>query len=387
MQGCVENSEVLSLARLRAECEDAYGLRLEDLAKGVGKNGGFARDEGASLKKAYEGMRKEMEASGRSHRKVSQNLTLMVTQPFSRWCADHEHRINSSQGALSKILKTYDRQLNAVKKSRNFYFNKCRQLEEIEEESKYAFPTPPKKNSQSTEPSPPRTESRRSTTTEIDAAEMEPFEIGDALYSPEDLAKILKAVLDQVPRKEVKVPILGTYQDVSTGSDIVLCVEKVFSVTAIAQCERIGQDLIQNGFLRMIGSVGNQFANSSVLNYQWRKQAFSLAFGAESEVTAATKRNETLAVNAANVPYVGDYLSGAISSLNNAHSDESPAQRLKREAAESDNRYKTDVLLLDETRCLLEESMMEHFKFIERCELDRLKATKSGMTDDKTILI
>jgi len=137
----------------------------------------------------------------------------------------------------------------------------------------------------------------------------------------------------------------------------------------------------------MIGSVGNQFANSSVLNYQWRKQAFSLAFGAESEVTAATKRNETLAVNAANVPYVGDYLSGAISSLNNAHSDESPAQRLKREAAESDNRYKTDVLLLDETRCLLEESMMEHFKFIERCELDRLKATKSGMTDDKTILI
>lgn len=60
-QGCVENEEVLNLVRMRAETEEAYGLKLEEVRKSSVKNGGFMRDDGASTKKAFDGIRKEME--------------------------------------------------------------------------------------------------------------------------------------------------------------------------------------------------------------------------------------------------------------------------------------------------------------------------------------
>ena len=60
-QGCIENDELLSLAQARADAEEAYGTRLQELAKTAVRRGGFSRDDGASARKAFEGMKKEME--------------------------------------------------------------------------------------------------------------------------------------------------------------------------------------------------------------------------------------------------------------------------------------------------------------------------------------
>ena len=67
--------------------------------------------------------------------------------------------------------------------------------------------------------------------------------------------------------------------------------------------------------------------------------------------------------------------------LNNAHPNETPSERLRREARESDDRYKAAVKKLDSLRCNLEEAMVDHLRFMERCELDRLKAIKSVILD------
>ena len=60
-KGCVENEELLSLAQARADAEEAYGVRLQELAKNATRKGGFTRDDGAGARKAFDGMRKEME--------------------------------------------------------------------------------------------------------------------------------------------------------------------------------------------------------------------------------------------------------------------------------------------------------------------------------------
>lgn len=57
----MENEELLSLAQARADAEEAYGIRLQELSRNVLRKGGFARDDGASARKAFDGMRKEME--------------------------------------------------------------------------------------------------------------------------------------------------------------------------------------------------------------------------------------------------------------------------------------------------------------------------------------
>ena len=69
-KGCVENEELLALAQARAEAEESYGLRLQELSKNVLRKGGFTRDDGASVRKAFDGMRKEMEEV-RTHHKLT----------------------------------------------------------------------------------------------------------------------------------------------------------------------------------------------------------------------------------------------------------------------------------------------------------------------------
>jgi hypothetical protein len=51
----------LSLSQARADAEESYGVRLQELAKNATRKGGFTRDDGASARKAFDGMRKEME--------------------------------------------------------------------------------------------------------------------------------------------------------------------------------------------------------------------------------------------------------------------------------------------------------------------------------------
>jgi hypothetical protein len=51
-QGVVENQQVLTIARMRAEAEDVYGQRLAEIVPAADRmTGGFSRDDGASVRK------------------------------------------------------------------------------------------------------------------------------------------------------------------------------------------------------------------------------------------------------------------------------------------------------------------------------------------------
>src|SRR5271167_4238444 len=64
----------------------------------------------------------------------------MVIRPFGRWTADHLNRVNHSHDELQSQVKLYDRQVAESKKLRQVYYNKCRLLEDLEEDIKLAFP-------------------------------------------------------------------------------------------------------------------------------------------------------------------------------------------------------------------------------------------------------
>lgn len=118
----------------------------------------------------------------------------------------------------------------------------------------------------------------------------------------------------------------------------------------IPYAEKIGQDLVDNGYLRLIGAVGKAFANSSVFNYQWTKKSFATAEG------NINKRSDTLITQAKEVPYVGEMLGQWMGS--GAIEGEDQKGRLKREAKESENAYKECVFNADRLRCQLEELMV-----------------------------
>ncbi|KAI6090862.1 hypothetical protein F4821DRAFT_228032 [Hypoxylon rubiginosum] len=380
-QGAQENRQILTIARLRAEAEETYGQRLGDIAPAADKiTGGFSKDDGASVRKAYDGVRTEMEDAAKNHKKIAQSIRDLVVNPFARWCDAHESRLQDSQDELQTRIKAHDRQAEVVKKLRSNYFNKCRLVEDLEEENKLAFQDP------ETSPKPTANipEIKVISNKEEEEDDDEIYEIGDETYQTEQVKKILAHMLNTIKIGETKVPILGTYLNTSSGSDIVEYLQRHMGSTSISYAERIGQDLVSNGFLRLVGNVGNNFANSSKLFYQWRPRAFQLSGVPEKKAPfARTFSLPSSAENGADSPVVGavsEYLSGW-NVLNNQHPNETPPERLRREARETDDKYKASVQKLDEMRCELEEAILVHLKFLERCELDRLKAIKTVILD------
>ncbi|KAH6892025.1 hypothetical protein B0T10DRAFT_527961 [Thelonectria olida] len=380
-QGVIENRQVLTIARMRAEAEEVYGQRLGEITPTADKvTGGFTRDDGATVRKAFDGMRNEMQDASRNHHRIAQSIRDLVVNPFSRWCDAHEARIQDSQDELQLRIKAHDRQAEAVKKLRALYFNKCRLVEDIEEENKLAFQDPetsPKQN----QPAIPEIKVEPQ---EEEEKEDEVYEVGDDVYVPEQMKKILSHMLSTIKMGETKVPILGTYLNTSSGADIVEYLQRSMGTSSVSYAERIGQDLISNGFLRLIGNVGNTFANSSKMFYQWRPKAFQLAGVPEKKNLNRTfSLASTGSEGGAESPVVGtvsEYLSNW-NVLGNSHPNETPSQRMQREAREADDKYKAGVRRLDELRCELEEAIFVHLQFLERCELDRLKAVKTVILD------
>ena len=320
-----------------------------------------------------------MEEAAKNHKKIASNISELVVVPFTRWCDAHEARVHNSQDDLQARIKAHDRQAEVVRKLRSSYFNKCRQVEDLEEENKLAFQSPEK--TEPTSPKPKNTPTIKLSEFE-DPEEPDPIEIGDETYQPEQVKKILTHVLNTIKLGETKVPILGTYQNVSTGADIVEYIQKELGATSVSYAERIGQDLVSNGFLRLVGNVGNVFANSSKLHYQWRPKVFQITGIPEKRKLERASSTASVASNSDSpaIGSMGEMLSGW-NPLNNPYPNETPMERLQREAKDADEKYKAGVRKLDLLRCNLEEAIIDHLKFMERCELDRLKAVKAVMLD------
>jgi hypothetical protein len=323
-----------------------------------------------------------MEDASRNHKKIAQSIRDLVVNPFARWCDAHESRIQDSQDDLQNRIKTHDRQAEVVRKLRSTYFNKCRLVEDIEEENKLAFQDPEVMSPKVSQNIPEIKVSTLPTPKEEEEDEV--YEIGDETYQPEQVKKILSHMMDTIKMGDTKVPILGTYLNTSCGSDIVEYLQRHMGTTSISYAERIGQDLVANGFLRLVGNVGNNFANSSKLFYQWRPKAFQMSGLPEKKAAVArTFSMPTPPEGGSESPVVGavsEYLAGW-NVLNNQHPNETQPERMRREAREADDKYKASVKKLDELRCELEEAIFVHLKFLERCELDRLKAIKTVVLD------
>jgi hypothetical protein len=319
-----------------------------------------------------------MVEASKNHQKIASNIRELVVNPFSRWCDSHSLRIQNSQDDLQSKIKAHDRQADAVKKLRSHYFNKCRLVEDLEEESKLAFKDPDKAKESPKPSSPPP-----KIVLPDDAEEELPVEIGDETYSPEMVKDLFTHMLNTINVGDHKVPILGTYPNVTAGTDIVDYLQKHRNASSVGYAERMGQDLIDRGFLRLIGNMGNQFANSSRMKYQFKTRVFQITGIPERKkplgrVSSASSQDGSM--DGAGVAGITETLQ-SWNPLNNPYPNETPADRLKREAREADEKYKVGVQRLDMLRCNLEEAMMDHLKFLERCETDRLKAIKSVILD------
>lgn len=344
-QGVAENDEYIRLFAARMEIERDYGLRLVAIPDDhlPGKTG-FGRDEGGSVKVSFLGIQAEFANEGRAHATVAANIHSMVVEPFLQWSEGHKSRVANSEGVLREKMRLFQRHRSDADRVSKRYFTKCRQLEEFQKALAEAGSAPLDEE-------------------ESEDELLEHYTIGGVTYTGESIQAVLLEIIQQVPQMTHKVTLLGAYERCSHGSSIVS--HLVLKGYTVDDAEQFGQDLVDQGFLRLVGQVGLLFVNSKKFVYQWKDEAYRLARIPHKRLTSTFDMKENLAQL-----QIGSQLL-----------DRQIARRLEREVEDLDQEYRFAVLDADRSRCTLEETMMNHFAFMQRCETDRLAALKRATLD------
>lgn len=382
-QGIQENQEVLNLVSSRITIEEGYGQRLQSVRSShYASKVGFGRDEGATLKQAYEGMILDMSEEGYAHYRVASALDKNVRSPFAQWSEEHKSRVTTAWDSYLARQRSYEKQLATTKSLQRSFFTKCAAMEDLTAESNVAFPTLPQSPKADTSDSfigsptastPPSSSASASAESEHTSKDTQ---LGGETYSDAALKMIFTDMLNEIPLKSLKVPILGTYKRISTGDQIVMWLRKNMDMPSIAAAEKFGQDLLAHGYIRLVGQVGNRFGNASSLNYQWQDSVLAIVEGKvepkpEPKVESAHLHPES--------PTTTSTLSDYIKKFRNQPQTD-PIQA-RHEVMQFDQRYKEEVEQLERLRFELEENILEVLSFFEKCELGRLAALKRVMQD------
>ncbi|RCK61027.1 Rho-GTPase-activating protein RGD2 [Candida viswanathii] len=387
-QGILENNDFIKLFEKRMELEMIYGNSLESIASDTKPTSSrqLNDDYVSTIKNTYTKMNENFYKQGQYHLNIAENIESGVLQPFEKWCKEHEQRVRFSEYTLNDKYKLLKLHQVAVDKIQKKYFNKCRMLEEFKSHfSEQELQDELKELSlgEGAGKHASKESTRASSANGHDGEQLDPedeeetevYLFTHAKYDTKQMRALLRAMLSNVPMAPHKVPILGTYQNVSTGSSITQwLLENMPEFNKnLDKAEVFGQDLIRNEFLRVVGSMGKSFINSSQFYYQWKDLAFQLS-GVENEHVIDSSLAKTLS-------FRFDDVKEAMGVNTVDFNDKSQLPKLISEVNNIDTLYLSAVVELDKLRCEFEELAMDHLTFMQKCELDRLKAIKKVTFD------
>ncbi|CAK9437308.1 uncharacterized protein LODBEIA_P16860 [Lodderomyces beijingensis] len=376
-EGVCENNDFIQLIRKRMESELLYGHSLQAIAKESKPTSKrhFNDDYVSTIKNAYTELSENFTRQGQVHLNIAGNIQLMVLTPFEKWCGEHEQRVDYSTVTVHDEYKKLRSAQQQVDKLQKKYFNKCRILEEFktryseqelqEELSDLVFQRKLSRQNESDD--------------EAKAKEREKFEFNHAVLTFGQTESLLKAMLTGIAQSSHKVAILGTYQNVSSGSAITQwALDHVPELNKnLENAEKFGQDLIKNEFIRVVGSMGKSFINSSQFYYQWKPKAFEIAQIQPTSSEETTEKGFSTSFGQFNF----DDMKEAIGVTSVDYNDKSQYPKLIHEVESLDGQYFDKVASLDGVRCKFEELVFDHLTFMQKCELDRLRAIKKVTFD------
>lgn len=373
--GVVENDDFIQLFTKRMELELIYGSQLESIQalKSTGKQQD-SDEYVSSIKNGLVKIKENFARQGEYHNLIASNIQLQVLEPFTKWSKEHKQRVNYSEATLADKQKAFRSAKSHLDKLQKRYFNKCRLMEEFK--SHYS--------EEEIEAEIRDMEFSKSNVTVIeDLEEQTVYALGSYNYDEKSMRALLADILKSINLSAHKVPILGTYHNVTPGSTITQwLLDNMPQVNKnIVKAEEIGQAFLNHGFIRGIGTMsgGKSFINSSQYFYQWKPLAFELA-----RVTQLMNNDGDPNKPLAKGPQFGDYFEDMKQAIGVGavdFNDRSQLQKLIQEVDLLDSQYYQSTVDCDKLRCELEELIMDHLTFMQKCELDRLKALKRATFD------
>lgn len=385
-KGCDQSDSFIQLFASRMQYEVTYGRHLCSTKSGVDVN--VDSNNLQTIDIALDGIMKEMENEGNQHLTIASNIESLVLKPFSKWCEDHRERIKYSDKILNDNVRNFQKSKQYVSRLEKEYFSKCKKLEDFkritfnsEEELQRAMKS---LNLQKTY----EIKLEKERNNQIFA------KVGGIEFDVKTMKETIREFLTKLPKTEYKLPLISyVLQNTNNGSEITKFILEILSVKDTDQAENVGQDLLNLGFIKYCNGVGTTFVNSKKFQYQWKDYAYKFA-----EVTVSNEENEIVVQKPI---FRGTQDNGFVKYLDkeeetaaeNTEVISSPLEapsftdsekelfKLIKEADESDAKYFKECYKMDSLRCSVEELMIDHLAFMEKCESDREKAIKKATMD------
>lgn len=333
---------------------------------------------------ALSGMLDQMVVEGKQHIMIASNIETMVLQPFSKWCTEHRERVKFSESLLSKNVKNFKKSRIYVKKLENDYFSKCRALEDFKNENfndeelaaamralkiqkKYISDREKEKDNQIF---------IKLNTLELDH---------------KSTREIIIALLKDLPKSEFRVPLINyTLNNTNSGREITDFLKTALSIKDLDETEAFGQELLNLGFIKYCNGVGTTFVNSKKFQYQWKPYAYkyarlSYSDGSNNVLSSSLTKDFENNVSTYLQDMTTKISQRAVSNETNGSPNVNEKERiffkLLKEMEDADNKYYKEAFKMDSLRCSVEELVIDHLSFMEKCESDRLKAIKKATLD------
>lgn len=384
--GCEECDMFIQVFASRMQFEVGYGRQLGGIKQGIDNFERIESNLEVSTTRALHGLINQTSNEGNHHLVIASNIETLVLQPFSKWCDDHRKRVEYSEKTLKSNVNNFQKSKKYVSKLEQEYFNRCRQLEEF------------KRNRFNDEELSVAMELLKiQEKYESDIAREHEFQhfgtVGGINFDFKSMREALEVLLTKLPKFEYKVPLINyTLQNTNNGGDITKFILMNMSLKDIDQAENFGQDLLDLGFLKYCNGVGNNFVNSKKFQYQWKGSAYKFA-----NVSQPFADNES---NLSQMePKISHYIQDFASKISTVQTNPqgsankssmsaptvSEAEKLlfkmMKDVENADSRYRHECSKMDLLRCSIEELIVDHLSFMEKCELDRLKAIKKVTFD------
>ncbi|GAA5899161.1 GTPase-activating protein RGD2 [Sporobolomyces salmoneus] len=374
--GIVQSSEILATVKDRVESERLIAQQLLPPAL---RRDGFASDEGASLRMGFEAILTSLVGESKSRHQLADELMRSVYLPFSKWSTSHSQRIHQSRETVEKVLIEWEKSKSVVERSREVYGEKCRVLDETEDELEFVRG---------------REALLRSTTSANSGAggggeEEEKSQSGGG-------GIVLPPRPFEIDQNDSSTPLSPSTSSTSLARSL----STRFNRHAKTDEEQGSDDgtlpPIDNGddsqggegFIDRSGATGGSVVaalgraltvrrnkNGGAKNESTKEE------GHEAEESTNTTWKVEKLMDEKNVKAALDFsktkFSSLLSKVAGPQSGEERYLRARREAELSEEQYKLAVQSLDALRLQLEELLSTHLPYLQHCESDRLRAATS----------
>jgi hypothetical protein len=274
---------------------------------------------------------------------------------------DYKLRVSTSKQALESSIRQLDGLAKEAERAKQVYHRRCREANVAEEQAlnkaatanNNSGPISPTADSEQTNSSSSDNDhgnSNSSSPSSVGGGES--IQLGNQVLTKPEYEQIIHNMHQSIPIQDYRVPILGKYQNTSTGENIARWLQQHLPQCkdSPAMADVVGQQLIQPyGALRLVGQRGNKFIASPSSFYQWRGLA---------NVGGDDDNNSVSATGGGALNLGGFFERKSATATTTMISGEEPHKKARSEAERADEAYQTAIKRVDQMRMIIEESLV-----------------------------